>query len=195
MWSTIHPYTSCSKISDMISPFTLPFPWGFHNKLQAQAWKWHKRGRKIKYWRSIGKECVLKRSSAVHFEYILLIERITVAVVARLGVGGIQTSKQLLSLQAMFNWTLIQHLPGLSSFWSWRSWQWHICLKSHGRLVSCTCALLQSIQLTGRQKDVLLLCSSHARLISTTAEYHHATPSRGIDSWIESRPGKMKCHD
>lgn len=37
---------------------------------------------------SLGPECVLQRSSAIHFENILLIERITVVVVARGGVGG-----------------------------------------------------------------------------------------------------------
>lgn len=110
----------------------------FHWKPQAQAWKWQKKkGKKIKYWTFIGgRVCVLQRSSAIHFENILLIERITVVVVAMGGVGGLLTSKRPLSLQAIFNWTLIRHLPGSSSFWSWRrSWQQRACLKARGRLV------------------------------------------------------------
>lgn len=60
--------------------------------------------------------CVLQRSSVIHFENILLIERITVVIEARGGLEGILMSKQLQYLQAIFNWTLIQHLPGSSSF-------------------------------------------------------------------------------
>ncbi len=99
--------------------------------------KKRKRGKKIKYWTFIGgRVCVLQRSSAIHFENILLVERITVVVVATGGVGGLLTSKRPLSLQAIFNWTLIRHLPGSSSFWSWRrSWQQRACLKARGRLV------------------------------------------------------------
>lgn len=75
--------------------------------------------KKIKYWTFIGgRVCVLQGSSVIHFENILLVERITVVVVARRGVWGLLTSVRPLSLQAIFNWSLILHLPGSSSFWS-----------------------------------------------------------------------------
>lgn len=59
---------------------------------------------------------VLQKSSTIHFENILLIARITVVIVARGGLEGFHMSKRLQSPQAIFNWTLIRHLPGSSSF-------------------------------------------------------------------------------
>lgn len=113
--------------------------------------------------------CVLQRSSAIHFENILLIDSITLLVVAGGWVGGLLTAKWLLSLQAIFNWTLIP----VSS----RS----VLLLIIKKVLATTCMLesqrgglfmhlcFASInQLTGRQKDAPLLRSLHAKLQSTT---------------------------
>lgn len=105
---------------DLLCDFSPPFPWGFSlNTLSPGMEMAGKKGEKIKYWTFIGgRMCVLQRSSAIHFENILLIDWIAVVNVARGGLEGLLVSARLQSLQAIFNWTLILHLPGFSSFWS-----------------------------------------------------------------------------
>lgn len=154
---------------------------------------------------SLGPECVLQRSSAIHFENILLIERITVVVVARGGVGGgggVFTSKRPLSLQAIFNWTLIRHLPGSSSFWSWRrSWQKRACLKARGRLVHAL-VLCFNPSVDGekeRYSPVLFLtCKATIRRYSYWQAFHTTLKSSiemQLPQRIKRRPDKTKCHD
>lgn len=192
---TIHPLVFCSWICCAISP--LHFHKVFTEISKPRHGNGRKKGKKIKYWTFIGgRVCVLQRSSTIHFENILLIERIMAVIVARGGLEGLLMSKRPQSLQAIFNWTLIRHLPGSSSFWSWRrSWQQRTCLKARGRLVLC----FNTCQLMGRQRDTLLLHSLHAKLQSTTVTIDRPSilllspPSR-LPPQIKRRPDKMKCH-
>lgn len=126
--------------------------------------------------------CVLQRSSAIHFENILPIERITVVVVvARGGVWGLLTSKRPLSLQAIFNWTLNRHLSGSSSFWSWRrSWQQRACSKARGRLVHALVLCFNP----SIDRNILPFSVPHMQsynlLLLTTEKAFHATPKFSI---------------
>lgn len=122
-----------------------------------------KKGKKIKYWTLVGSWVhSLQRSSAIHFEHIQIIERIMVVIVARGGLEGILMSKRPQSLQTIYNWTPILHLPGSSSFWSWRSSQ-H-CTRLKGRLVFC----FNTCQLIGRERYSPLIHFLHAELRYTT---------------------------
>lgn len=140
---------------------------------------------------SLGPECVLQRSSAIHFENILLIERITVVVVARGGVGGgggvsrpsgrclcrlylIGPSFGIFQVRPPFD-----HEEGLGK--SVHAWKpeggsfMHLCFASIH-------------QLTGRKKDTLLFCSSHAKLQS--AAILTGRPS----TLLLSPPSRCNCH-
>lgn len=164
-----------------------------------------KKGKKIKYWTFIGgRVCVLQRSSAIHFENILLTERITVVVVARGGVvwGWLLTSERPLSLQAIVNWTLVRHLPGSSSFWSWRrSWQQRACLKARGRLVhACVLCFNPSVDgETERYSPALFLTCKAAIYHCSYWQAFHTTLKSSIEmqlpQWIKRRPDKARCHD
>lgn len=188
---TIHPLVFYSWICCAISPLY------FHKVFTEISKPRHGNGRKKERKSNIEHSlCVLQRSSTIHFENILLIERIMVVIVARGGLEGLLVSKRPQSLQAIFNWTLIRHLPGSSSFWSWRrSWQQRACLKARGRLV----LYFNTCQLMGRQRDTLLLHSLHAKLQSTTGAIDRPSilllspPSR-LPPQITRRPDKMKCH-
>lgn len=144
-----------------------------------------KKGKKIKYWTLVGSWVhSLQRSSAIHFEHIQIIERIMVVIVARGGLEGILMSKRPQSLQTIFNWTLILHLPGSSSFWSWRSSQ-H-CTRLKGRLVFC----FNTCQLIGRERYSPLIHFLHAELRYTTltTDRQLLSPPLRLPQQIKRRP-------
>lgn len=100
-----------------------------------------------------GRVCVLESSSAIHFENILLVESWW------LWWRGLLTSTRPRPLQAIFNWTLVPHLPRSASFWSRRtSWQQRACLKAGGGGQACegTSASLRPITLQGERKPLAL---------------------------------------
>ena len=149
-----------------------------------------KKERKSNIEHSLGaRVCVLQRSSAIHFENILLIERITAVVVARGGVCGGSSRPSGRCLCRLYligpSFGIFQvrppfdHEEGLGN--SVHAWKpgggsfMHLCFASIH-------------QLTGRQKDTLPRCSLHAKLQSTTV------PADRPSTLILSPPSRCNCH-
>lgn len=112
------------------------------------------------------------------------------------GGGGLPlTSKRLLSLQAIFNWTLIRYLPGPSSFWSRRGpWQLYACLKASGRHVHALVLYLNPSADTDTGLQIYT-CKAAIRYCFSWQANLKSSIEMQVLRCIKKRPDETKYHD
>lgn len=118
---------------------------------------------------------------------------------ARKVVGEIRgvplTSKRQLSLQAIFNWTLIRYLPGPSSFWSRRGpWQLYACLKASGRHVRALVLYVNPSAVTDTGLRIYTSKASINYCFFWQANLKSSTEMQ-VPRCIKRRPDETKYHD